>query len=256
MSRTTNRDRFLEKRRSERRERRAQRRRAEEGSERWINRYPEFPETDIDDVLGGWTPEWTRDELERAREADEAGLLRTVPIPGLGATTTFGKDRWIEHDPFDMISKVTDTIFVGGAIHPEDLPRLREYGITHIIDAQIERDDAKWLPANEFGYLWLPTNDDGRTKPLEWFEAAINFARRAVRDNPQAKFYIHCGMGINRGPSLALAVLRDQTGLLQSEATRLLRQKRPEISDWGLAYAKDADRALKTLAYERLDRAS
>jgi protein-tyrosine phosphatase len=88
-------------------------------------------------------------------------------------------------------------------------------------------------------------NDDGHVKPIDWFKRAIDFALPALA-LPNTKIYAHCAAGINRGPSLAYAILRAQ-GLEANLAYSLIKTARP-ISFIG--YAKDADIAIKSLGYE------
>lgn len=145
------------------------------------------------------------------------------------------------------VSKITERLWCGAQINDAaDVAHLKSMKITHIIDAQIERDDAPLL-GPDFSYLYDPIADDGQhPKPVEWFERAIMFALDAFTHHG-AVVMTHCAAGINRGPSLAYAILRAQ-GLHRETAELLLRSGRPQV---GIAYRDDADLALIQLGWYR-----
>ena len=78
--------------------------------------------------------------------------------------------------------------------------------------------------------------DDTRPKPGSWFADGITFARAVLAD-PAARLLVACVAGVNRGPSMAYAILRDQ-GHSGAEAVALLRRARPAVN---LSYAADYD---------------
>lgn len=88
------------------------------------------------------------------------------------------------------------------------LDEWRAAGITHIIDAREEWSDEGRVADRypDITYHWVGTHDDGGGQPDEWFRAGVDAALEALGD-PQARVVIHCHMGVNRGPSMAFAVL-------------------------------------------------
>jgi dual specificity phosphatase 3 len=141
-------------------------------------------------------------------------------------------------------SQITERLFVGGQINDSDWPALIAAGITHVIDAQAEREDRAPRQGG-VSILWVPQPDDGKhPKPVKWFGDAVSFALLAFT-TPKAKVLTHCAAGINRGPSLGYAVLRAQ-GWTASEAMYTLKLHRPVVN---AAYRDDADAALKALGY-------
>jgi hypothetical protein len=141
---------------------------------------------------------------------------------------------------------VTARLATGGCIHSRaEAQALNGLGITHIVNTQAEFDDAIFLAGLGFGYLYNPTDDDGKAKDMAWFARTLNFVLPALAI-PHCKVYIHCGAGINRGPSSAYAVLR-ALGLSPAIAEQLIRAGRPQV---GLAYKRDADLAVRSLGYE------
>ena len=181
---------------------------------------------------------------------------------------------------YDM-NFITERLACGAQINDAaDVEQIRAAGISHIIDCQSERDDsmsglnfgkvailalpsiseqalrnsllqpgfAARVPDNgDIGYLWDPTQDDGQTKPAAWFSRGIDFALGALA-HPGYAVLTHCAAGINRGPSMAYAILRAQ-GWDGIDAIALLRAKRPQVQ---VRYRGDAENALVQLGWTRI----
>ena len=138
---------------------------------------------------------------------------------------------------------VTPWLATGGDLHAdphlamEDLTRLDEAGVTHILDLRVEWTDEAFVAehAPHITYVHLGVDDAGQAMPDEWFDAGIALASGVVA-NPEAKLLTHCHMGINRGPSMAYAILLSQ-GWGVADALDAIRDARPIA---GLAYAPDA----------------
>lgn len=138
---------------------------------------------------------------------------------------------------------ITTNLATGGDL-PEDERNarrvLREWqrlGITHVIDNRLEWTDedfiAEWAP--EIRYMDNGIDDHGGAMPGEWFDQGVAFARAAHQD-PGAKVLVHCHMGINRGPSLAYAIMLAD-GWDPIEAITAIRSVRPIAA---VLYAEDA----------------
>ena len=148
-------------------------------------------------------------------------------------------------------SPLTERLFTGAAISStSDVDQLVQAGVTAIIDARAEFDDAAIIMANHPSilYLWDGAQDDGQPKPPEWFKKALDFAM-PILARPGQILFTHCAAGHNRGPSLAYAVLRAQ-GWPSHNALHLIHVKRPQTVG-GIAYAPDAERALHQLGWVR-----
>jgi protein-tyrosine phosphatase len=145
-------------------------------------------------------------------------------------------------------SKITQRLFTGSAIFSAaDLTELMKNGVTHVIDATEVENEFRVAALNpKITYLWNGTKDDAEYKPSSWFEPAINFALKAFQ-TPGTVVYCHCFAGVNRGPSLAYAIMRAM-GYARDEAYFLIKERRPnaEISYW-----RDAEAALKKLGWTK-----
>jgi 8-oxo-dGTP pyrophosphatase MutT (NUDIX family) len=141
------------------------------------------------------------------------------------------------------ISQITDRVWTGGDRGNTSplvwMLQLDQAGITHVLDCRPQggHDQAyaqRMTP--DIDYLIAGQNDDGQTMPDSWFSTGVDFAVDALTD-PDAVVLAHCHMGINRGPSMALAILLAATGMTPDEAVTAITNARP-IAELG--YAQDA----------------
>jgi protein-tyrosine phosphatase len=140
------------------------------------------------------------------------------------------------------ISWLTERIAVGGGIwNAENMAKVAEEGITHIIDMQIEFDDTPLAEQHGIEVLWNPTDDDFESKPAVLFQRGVEFALGAL-ENGEAKLFIHCAAGVHRGPMMALAVLGSM-GWELGEARKLIETKRP-VADFADVYVRSVEKFL------------
>jgi dual specificity phosphatase 3 len=138
---------------------------------------------------------------------------------------------------------VTPQVMLCGDLHPDPrhaVVQLHEWvteGVTHILDVRSEFSDertvAAWAP--QLAYHWLGTEDHGQHQDPAWFDAGVGLAKAALQRG-DARIVVHCHMGINRGPSMALAVLLSQ-GWDCIAALNAIRAARPIAA---VIYAADA----------------
>ena len=103
-------------------------------------------------------------------------------------------------------------------------------GVTHIIDVRSEHEvgnDRGLVKrhAPHIQYHWVPADDDGRHRDDAWFDKGLEHALEALLE-PDSRIVIHCHMGVNRAPSMALAVLLG-LGEHHLDALDLIRESRP-----------------------------
>jgi len=138
---------------------------------------------------------------------------------------------------------ITPQLATGGDLPVDNEAALRELaewvelGITHVIDNRGEAEDADFLAdyAPQISYLHNGVDDAGQLMPDQWFDDGLAFAEAALQE-PNAKVLVHCHMGINRGPSLAFAILLAQ-GWNPVEALAAIRSVRAIA---GIIYSEDA----------------
>lgn len=135
-------------------------------------------------------------------------------------------------------------VAVSGDLDRDDdnraLEQLREWsaqGVTDIIDVRGEWSDEAFVAEHSPGmrYHWLGTDDWGNGQPDEWFEAGVAAALQSLAD-PDRTVMVHCHMGVNRGPSMAFAIML-ALGFDPIDALAAIRGARPIAA---IIYAQDA----------------
>ena len=100
--------------------------------------------------------------------------------------------------------------------------------ITHIVNA-LERDEEPAV-AEAYGdnVLKLNLKDDGDDRRFAaLLPEVVAFVRRARAADPDAMVYVHCKSGVNRAPSLAMALLISLDRATFVEALAAVRAARP-----------------------------
>jgi 8-oxo-dGTP pyrophosphatase MutT (NUDIX family) len=185
------------------------------------------------------------------RENWESQELRWVPLddvgkldlhPGLRAAWADLRGMLKADDTKPNITRITDQLWTGGDRGRTSmatwLAQLQSAGITAVIDCRPHgRADQAYAQAHapQIGYLFNPQHDVGQKMPDWWFVDGVDFALHAMRD-PAAKVLAHCQLGINRGPSMAFAILL-ATGMTPEQVRSTIVSARPIAR---IAYADDA----------------
>jgi protein-tyrosine phosphatase len=130
---------------------------------------------------------------------------------------------------------ITDRLWVGSYIRPEDVRFLRQMEITSILSLQSDRDLAiyninlkKLLKAYALAQIELrriPTPDFDKQALAANLPQAVEELENALAPR-WGRAYVHCTAGINRGPTLAAAYLIKVTGMSAQEAYDYLVARR------------------------------
>lgn len=122
------------------------------------------------------------------------------------------------------ISQVQPLLYVGGQHKQRGLARMRELGISAIVNMREESDDAQRGVTLDH-YLWLATTDD--TPPtMEDLTQGVDFITQHIAAGRGV--YIHCAAGVGRAPAMAAAYLV-HTGMDVVQAWDTIRRTRPFI---------------------------
>jgi protein-tyrosine phosphatase len=120
-------------------------------------------------------------------------------------------------------SEVTPHLAVGGAFKKRQIKRLRQRGVTAVVDCRLEAtDDANALARSGIDLLHVPTADRygfSYTQMRQGVDWVLDHIARGGRA------FLHCEHGVGRGPLMACAVLVAQ-GHSAPEALRIVRAAR------------------------------
>jgi len=135
-----------------------------------------------------------------------------------------GFARIAELSPTRMnVSWITPSLAVGGAIHTRDIARLREIGITAVVDCREEAsDDELAMARNGVEFLRLPT-PDAHTLTQDSLDRGVAWVRERMVQG--GRVYVHCSHGVGRAPELGACVLVAD-GFLPGRALELVRARR------------------------------
>ena len=121
-------------------------------------------------------------------------------------------------------SQITANLYLGGQYNLRGLRKLKEMGITAIINMRMHSIYAE-ARYEGFRYLHLPTVD--QTPPaLKDLIKGAGFAEEEIKNG--GKVYIHCRQGHGRGPSMAIAYLL-RIGTTFEDALALVKKVRTFI---------------------------
>ena len=120
-------------------------------------------------------------------------------------------------------SQVTPRLAVGGAFKPRQIKRLKERGVTAVVDCRQEAlDDQETLAKAGMQFLHLPTPDRyGFT--YDQLHSGVDWVLDRLSEGGTA--FLHCEHGVGRGPLMTCAVLVAQ-GHSAPEALRIVRRAR------------------------------
>ena len=113
--------------------------------------------------------------------------------------------------------------------------------ITHVVNA-LERDEEPEV-SKAYGdnILKLNLKDDGDDRRFAaLLPEVVAFVRRARAADPNAIVYVHCKSGVNRAPSLAMALLISLDRATFVEALAAVRAARPSCADRTTGASEDA----------------
>ena len=160
-------------------------------------------------------------------------------------------------DEMSTITYINDRLYVGGdPEYSEDIfadITLLNQNVDLIIDCRSDEEArlGGWADLDDLDVpiLHAPMYDDlENTNNARDFTNAMD---RVRREYPEAKsFYIHCHMGVNRGPSMAMFFLMAEFGMTAMNAFHLLRSQRHGV---GIAYAEQAVAAMLTESNGQID---
>jgi protein-tyrosine phosphatase len=153
-------------------------------------------------------------------------------------------DEKVEHAR-DNVSHVTEWLLLGGEIsNAEHMARLATQGVTTVVNAASEVSDRKLCEQYSLGYYHLYWYDDQQTKSAGEFLHVLGWVgdeeTKLASDGRPIRLYVHCQMGINRGPLIATFLLAARQGISADEAWERIRASRPAAHSFEKAVYREA----------------
>lgn len=104
------------------------------------------------------------------------------------------------------VTFIYENLAVGGGIFtPEAMQRVKDAGITHILDVQAEFDDTPLATPLGIKVCWCPAYDNFSEPSSLAFDRAAAFIEEHLVNGPkEVKMLIHCAGGVHRGPMFTL----------------------------------------------------
>jgi len=180
------------------------------------------------------TPTTTPNNLDTNLDTDPVTMSTGTPTPRTVDPVAMWRELcWIPGT----------NIAVSGDLHQDHrlaAAQLNDWvdaGITHVVDVRVEWSDEDFVAerAPQLTYIWAGVDDDGQGQSDDWFDSVVPRAVKALRTGDSSAV-VHCHMGVNRGPSMAFAILLAM-GWEPLAALEAIQTARPIA---GIIYAQDA----------------
>ncbi|KAF4043426.1 Dual specificity phosphatase catalytic domain [Phytophthora infestans] len=139
-------------------------------------------------------------------------------------TTTTGATRR-RNDQAAVCSKLTDFLYIGGALAAKNKSMLLQNGITHVINCAASVAPASF--PDEFCYFNIRLRDHSSQDIARHFYSMFDFIERARESG--GRIFLHCIKGISRSPTMAIAYLMWYKNMGMYETLDFVRQSRPIV---------------------------
>lgn len=140
----------------------------------------------------------------------------------------------------DYISRVSDRLYISGALNRALLEEASIMGISHVISVAKEHNDLPAIrqePRLPLGFHWCKWEDDAEPKDIddflicwEWIQSQERSASLLSRIPPT--FLVHCGAGANRAPLMATFMLAMWRRCHPDDAFRVVCERRRYTTSW------------------------
>ena len=147
------------------------------------------------------------------------------------------------------IDRVNAWLRLGAALPPTDYPRLRDAGVTHVVDLREESDSDRTHPQSlGIEQRHAPVPDNGPPT----IEQLVDITALITERGTDTCLYVHCKGGFGRAATMAAGLLVVQ-GSGVDDAIEQIRNARPEIqiNDAQLDWLREVERAFAATPDDR-----
>lgn len=118
---------------------------------------------------------------------------------------------------------IDDFLYLGSDIVAKDLQKLRENGITHVINCAADYSD-NYHVKEGIKYLPFHLKDHVRENIECCFYEVIDFMTEAKKEG--GRVYVHCVQGISRSTTMCLCYMIHQDKITLEDGLKQIREKR------------------------------
>ena len=127
-------------------------------------------------------------------------------------------------------AQLLDHLYIGNWTDADNVPKLRECGITHVLNLARYRDSSKspYAPDSGItGYKQIDADDRVGYDIMQHFPAAIAFIEQAREDG--GRVLVHCALGVNRSGAICAAYIMAYTRMDLLKTIKYLKERRNVI---------------------------
>lgn len=159
---------------------------------------------------------------------------------------------------YTHVNEVWHNVYIGDEDTAKDKYKLKELGITHILNAA----EGTWNNVDtgagyyrdmDVVYYGVVAEDTTTFDLSQYFHSASAFIEKTL-SNPQNKLLVHCVMGRSRSATLFLAYLMICQNMTVVDAVETVKRRRQIIPNWGfLKQLRELDMQLQQKRLEQTD---
>ncbi len=129
-----------------------------------------------------------------------------------------------------FFTQVTPTVYLGARPNQERVRELKSAGVTHVVSCLKEEDRSQMaFLQQDFRHLFVDLHDGIHEDIAGRFSQFFDFAEAATANDPNAKLFVHCEVGVSRSATLVIAWLMKTETMSFFDALCRVRSKRFQV---------------------------